>query len=585
MYSLKRRINLHIALLLTVGFAVFVVKFAIVRPIDYVGHADAAAYAEMADSLLKGRGFEVDYVSWYFIKYPKIVRPEDHWPPLYSIAIAPFFLTLGKSAFAAKLPSLIISCFFLPLVIYSLARELSGSKFAGLAAGFSVLLYPALFRSSLYCLSDVIFTFVVCAFVLFSAKALEKGKSFYAAGVFMGLAYYAKGSGILLIPCHVVFHVIARRSFKKVFTDRKFLISLLISFLILLPWLIRNYAHFGDPLFSTQRFAAGYGGYKGWEEGTYELYWGEKPPPTYFDKFKDGVGYVADMTKKYLQRYVWWVFMDIKSNWGKFSNEAFLTYFTNIPAVLGLFILWGNRKRFLIWIVSAALVIFLSLCWFPIDRMAFPVIPLMMAMGWATYFVALRAIFRLLAKVPLGKLIADISSRISLGAGNLERKRREFALILGRYVSFAGRKLSLNLVTGLALCCLAAPVVILSSESIGNAIEKSGYPYREGSQDWMDMGKWLRENAPPDSITMTRNPWELHFYSDQLGIQIPLASLEKTIEVMRYYKPTHIIPQLDIRPSLKPLVSGEVPGLELVYGNKSLKLYKINYDLLPEADK
>jgi len=103
MYSLKRRINLHIALLLTVGFAVFVVKFAIVRPIDYVGHADAAAYAEMADSLLKGRGFEVDYVSWYFIKYPKIVRPEDHWPPLYSIAIAPFFLTLGKSAFAAKL--------------------------------------------------------------------------------------------------------------------------------------------------------------------------------------------------------------------------------------------------------------------------------------------------------------------------------------------------------------------------------------------------------------------------------------------------------------------------------------------------
>lgn len=100
------------------------------------------------------------------------------------------------------------------------------------------------------------------------------------------------------------------------------------------------------------------------------------------------------------------------------------------------------------------------------------------------------------------------------------------------------------------------------------------------------MGKWLKENAPPDSITMTRNPWELHFYSDQLAIQIPFTSLEKTIEVMRYYRPTYIIPvipgvHLTPRPSLKPLVEGKVPGLELVYDNKKLQLYKINYDSLP----
>ena len=132
------------------------------------------------------------------------------------------------------------------------------------------------------------------------------------------------------------------------------------------------------------------------------------------------------------------------------------------------------------------------------------------------------------------------------------------------------------------ICCVAAPVVILSAESVQGAIKKSGYPYRESAKEWMDMGKWLRENASPDSITMTRNPWELHFYSEQVAIQIPRASLDKTIEVMRFYKPTYIIPQLDIRPSLRSLVEGKTPGLELVYDNKKIQLYKIDYDLLPK---
>lgn len=79
-------------------------KLQIIYSIQYVGHADASGYAEMADSLLKGRGLEVDYVSWYFFQYnPEIIRPEDHWPPLYSFLIVPFFALLGKTAFAAKM--------------------------------------------------------------------------------------------------------------------------------------------------------------------------------------------------------------------------------------------------------------------------------------------------------------------------------------------------------------------------------------------------------------------------------------------------------------------------------------------------
>jgi hypothetical protein len=184
----------------------------------------------------------------------------------------------------------------------------------------------------------------------------------------------------------------------------------------------------------------------------------------------------------------------------------------------------------------------------------------MMAIGWATYFVVLKMLLRALGRIPLRKLGARFESKMA----NLKSR------------------ISLDMVAGIMVCCLAIPVAVLSAESVQTAIKKSGYPYREGAQEWMDMGKWLSENAPPDSITMTRNPWELHFYSEQTAIQIPRTTLEKTIEVMRYYKPRYIIPQLDIRPSLKSLVEGETPGLELVYDKKKIQLYEIDYDLLPK---
>jgi hypothetical protein len=525
------------------------------------------------------------------------------------------------------------------------------------------MLYPVMFKSSLYCLSDVCYTFIICASVLFAAKALDDDRYFYPLGIFVGLAYYAKGSGLVPIPGYILFFVIARRSIKKVFTDRKFLTSVLIAFLVLLPWLIRNYAYFRDPLYSTQRFSAGYVG-GNWEAGTYELYWGEKPPPSYFDKYRetlmfsikpeiqndldagtvskalkqefkngkvslsknarisvrksgskwlvkdeliyivrkkddelevygDGISRMVKTTKDYLRRYFWWIFMDINSGWKKFSKDAFLTYFVNIPALLGILLLWGNRKRHVVWITAGLLFLFMSIGWSPIYRLALPMIPLMMAMGWATYFLILKLILRLLSK--FGKSFWSLwnirkspqppfqgGEACFARSGNLERKRRQAMSAVRKFCSFMETKFTLDVIAGLMVCCLVLPVVVLSAESVHNAIKKSGYPYRESAKEWMDMGEWLKEKAPPESITMTRNPWELHFYSEQLAIQIPRASLDKTIEVMRYYKPTHIIPQLDIRPSLTKLVSGEVPGLELVYDNNKLKLYKINYDLLPK---
>ncbi|MGB9595288.1 MAG: hypothetical protein ACPL7B_03315, partial [Candidatus Poribacteria bacterium] len=353
----------------------------------------------------------------------------------------------------------------------------------------------------------------------------------------------------------------------------------LIAFLVLLPWMIRNTVHFRNPFFSTQNFVSGYGGYEDWEIGTYELYWGEKPPPKFSDKFENGIGYVADMTWKYFKTNIWWTFMDIYSQWRKFSKRAFLTYFVCVPAILGLFLLWGNKKRHLVWITTLVLLIFLSFTWFPIDRMILPFIPLMVVLSWCSYYIVLKVIFKY-----FNKGSAFIFDRISgFFIDNMNKIRS-----ISKYTDLINNNLRLikgilfnpKISTGFAILCFLAPVIILSSENIAYDKKNRGYPFREMDQAWMDMGKWLKNNVPSDSITMTRNPWELHFYSEQPAVQIPRASLEKTIEVMRFYNVNYIIPQLDIRPSLRPLVTGEVLGLELVYNNKTLQLYKVRHDLL-----
>lgn len=579
--TVLKKIDPYVALLLLIGFAVFLIKCQIAYPIQYVGHADASGYAEMADSLIHGRGFEVDYLSFYFVKSPNIVRPEDHWPPLYSILIAPFFLILGKTAFAAKLPSIIISSLFLPLVIYHLTRQLSKSKITSFSAGLAVLLSPSFFGWSLNCLSDILYTFIVCSFTLYTVKSLDNEKNFYLAGVFMGLAYYVKGTGILLFPCYIAFYFIAKYRLKKhrenigfipftksIFINKKFLIGLAIGFLILFPWLVRNFVHFGDPLYSTQRFAAGYGGYVDWEIGTYDLYWGEKPPLTYKDKFKDGVGHVAKMTLDYLKTNSLMTFMDIKSGGKRPTKEAFLTYITNLPAILGFFLLWRNRKSYLIWLVAISLLLFLSATWFPIDRMVIPLLPLMVALGFSTYYIILKTLFKFLNRIS-SYLFNKIISRL-LHITNYTSRIRHYAKYLFR----------LEVTAGFAILCLLSLITIFSVKSIQNSIKNDGYPYRETDQAWMDMGKWLKANLPSDVVTMTRNPWELHFYSDQPAVQIPRTTLDKTIEVMQFYHVSYIIPQLDIRPSLEPMVKGEKPGFQLVYDNKTLQLYKIRYDLI-----
>ena len=543
-------------MLLLAGLAAFALKCRIAYPIEYVGHADASAYAEMADSLVHGRGLAVDYVSFHFIKYdPGVVRPEDHWPPFHSFLVAPFFLLLGKSAFAAKLPSLLISSLLLPVVGFLLAKRLSGSGVVGFAAGLHLLLHPELFAHSLLCASDLTFAFLLCLGVLFALEGLKDGRYFYPMGVTLGLAYYAKGAALVVIPAFAAFYLICRTRE----TDRRFAVGLGLAFLTMSPWFLRNLAHFDSPTFTTQQFIAGYAGYLPWESGTYRLYWGENLPSFQSKLARWGIPHVVEKTGRFFHQHLWWAFIDIDGSPDRFDARALATCLTGIPAAGALLMLfvssllgvrpiasrlpaalstglrpWNDPRLHVIWLVPLFLFGFLSLCWQPINRLVFPATPLIIAAGWAAYH-----------GIAHGLLWWTGHRRIIAGA---------IVLILLALLSHH---------------CVG---------SIGEAQRLGRWPYGEDGREWMAAGRWIRENLP-GSITMTRNPWELHFYSEEKAIQIPLAGLKDIVEVGRYYGATHLIPDRH-RPSLRRWISGELPGLELVY-DRGLRIYQIHYDRLP----
>ncbi|MBN2370982.1 MAG: glycosyltransferase family 39 protein [Vicinamibacteria bacterium] len=545
--GLMRRCDPLLILLFLAGLLVAGIEVRTARPIRFIGHADPAVYAEMAESLITRGNLSVDYVSYYFIRYPGLPRPEDHWPPLYSFAIAPFFLMLGKSAFAAKLPSILLFSFALPPLVFALTKEVGGNRLAALVSGMSVLVYPALFEYSLQALSEILLACIVGAFALALAKSLDNQRWHLVAGLLMGLASYAKGSGVLLFGCYLFFQLIAshEQPFLRRLANRRVLLGLLSGFLVLAPWLIRNTLHFGDPLFTTHKFEM-----SRWsgrlEDDGFLLHEDGQRPPRFRDRFNEGWSASIDALANNLKLALWWFALDLGSGFGSWRQVSAHTYITHIPALLG-FLFWsGNRKRHALWPIVVVQLFFLALAFVVIRRLAAPYVPLMLAMGWATLSAALGACVQ----------------RVVPRSGRIRR-----------------------LAAGGALAALGAVVVWSSVGAVRSAYARGGPPYEEVGRDfvgreYIDMGRWLRKNLPADTVTATRDPWELHFYSGQPAVQIPNASIHRTFAALKSYGAEYLIPNQQ-RPLLDPLVSGRVPGLEVVYRNKWTALYKIRYDLIP----
>ena len=83
---MKWKLDPFLLAVVVIGIAIFVFKCVIVYPIKWIGETDAAAYVEMADNFIHGKGLSNDYIqySYFFspLRYPEITHPDAHYAPL-----------------------------------------------------------------------------------------------------------------------------------------------------------------------------------------------------------------------------------------------------------------------------------------------------------------------------------------------------------------------------------------------------------------------------------------------------------------------------------------------------------------------
>jgi 4-amino-4-deoxy-L-arabinose transferase-like glycosyltransferase len=554
-----------IVLLLIGGLAAFLWKLGIVSALQFVGFGDPAAYSEMAESLLQGRGFEVDYISMYFRKFsPDISHPEDTWPPLYPVLIAPFFAVMGKSAVAAKLPSLLLSCFVFPLIVYLLARRIARSEAVALVSGISILLFGPVFSWSLYAGADIAFGLLVVLALYFTVKGFEDSRWFIPMGAALALSYYAKALGIVAAGGVIAYYVLRRLLYRPRFPlnrdDLRFGLGVALLLAMLLPWFVRNTIHFDDPLFSNHKHVAGYVGWEPWEEKTYAVYWDEEPPSAW-DKFQQPVR-LALRTLEHVYNHFRILFVRMnpllsrkdedtsvvsrQANIPPFSIRDISTYAYGFPALLGVALFIGGallrrqgiyrlaRPEYgLFLVVGSVLVLSVSMLWVPDHRLNTPIIPLVMIMGWTT-------LYSLLARIP---------------------------------------RLPSHAVT-IALLALSALWAGFEIKDLRHAQNQEAFPWREQAQSVMALGDWIESNAP-DSIVMAKDPMCIHFYSDAKAVRLPTGPLSRVLDVARYHRLTHMIPDRD-DPDYAFWFRRGHPGLRPVQRIQDQILFEIDYTNIPD---
>lgn len=163
---------------------------------------------------------------------------EGTYAPFFGFTLAAAIRLFGEGAIPFVAP------FFDVLLIaatYFLAKTLFNPS-AGVLAALFVSVHPMLTVFGLVPLVESLF-----AFLLVSAFVFFQREKFLASGILLGVAYLTKYNGMLAI-LSPIFYLLVWGGHGKY---RKLLLLLIGILLVTSPWLLRNYAMFGNPFHSS----------------------------------------------------------------------------------------------------------------------------------------------------------------------------------------------------------------------------------------------------------------------------------------------------------------------------------------------
>lgn len=199
--------------------------------------ADEYYYLKMARSLFYYFNLDIDGIT-------------SDYPPLYATLISflyvlknPEIIYPAIKIFNAFLSSLIIIPAFL------IARGFFNEKKALLIA-ILVTLLPPFFVVSSYILSENLFypMFLFTLFFLYKSFSEDNIKYDILAGIFLGLSYLTRVISFALIPTIISITLYYIFINKEYFQLKKKIILFFASFMVVIPWLLRNISIFGFSL-------------------------------------------------------------------------------------------------------------------------------------------------------------------------------------------------------------------------------------------------------------------------------------------------------------------------------------------------
>jgi 4-amino-4-deoxy-L-arabinose transferase-like glycosyltransferase len=551
---------------------------SIIAALPYAGHADYSDNAVVARNLVAGRGWTVDYVTQFYRLYDGVTRPQETWPLLQPVWIAPFFLLFGPESWAAKLPNLLFNLLLI-LLIYQVGARIWDRR-VGLTAAVLTLTTIWFFNLTIFVTSDL-------AFVVFSMAAIfllyqwDSGRAerrsrrpgwlrahgwLITSGVLTGLMMLQKPSGAIIAVGMGLWLVVQVwwQSVAEGFWRRPFyrltavilagLVWSLPALVVLSPYLVRNMVLFGKPVYSTESHDAWVLGYRGtsseaWED-IYRVFAPELGGPGVPDRswiLRWGFDYTFAKFQTQivaLRDYLvppWAGLPDslemLSSRLSDSHSRSLLTPLGNWLALIGLIAALRARRRLLALLCFAFLpyMLFMSTYWRTNEERYW-----VMLIPWLALLAAwmIWAGFDRLARIgdgrwsPLGLILVGVAvvSIVQPSWAEIDRK-------------------------------LQTEPPLWQADLIAYA--------------------WLAENTEPGTVIMARNPWQLNWHSRRPALMIPnTADRELLLELADHYDAEYLILEnllrikSDAAENLAPLIAAEatrvgdtVADFELVYAS------------------
>jgi hypothetical protein len=146
------------------------------------------------------------------------------------------------------------------------------------------------------------------------------------------------------------------------------------------------------------------------------------------------------------------------------------------------------------------------------------------------------------------------------------------------------------LILPVAVLALLVPPLLVIRDQIEREIQPTGFAAAM---------RWLRENSTPEDVVMTRDPWELNWYTQRKAVMIPFGDLDSVRQIAEEHGVTMLqlggpVDRIDVndcpsdsdstgpyptgsRPALGRLYCGmELPGFRLVQREGGGTIYRLD---------